>query len=88
MLDCAFVYTACGTTLYDPVQHCTIKSQENINQFAFCDCAYAYINRMQTTYLRYRKRFHRIFLYTSKRKFHCPLVPGLASIVALIMRRC
>ena len=68
VLDCAFVYTCSGTALHDPLQHCTNASQENINQFVFCD--HADINRLKTTYLRYRKRLRRIFLYTSKRRFH------------------
>ena len=83
MLDCAFVYTSCGTTLHDPVQHCTIASQENINQFVFCECAYAYGNTMQTTYLRYRKRLRKIFLYTSKHRFHRPLC--LAWLLLLLL---
>ena len=83
MLDCAFVYTSCGTTLHDPVQHCTIESQKNINQFVFCECAYSYANRMQTTYLRYQKRLRKIFLYTSKCRFHRPLC--LAWLLLLLL---
>ena len=70
VLDCAFVYTCSGTALHDPLQHCTNASQKDINQFVFCE--HADINRLKTTYLRYRKSLRRIFLYTSKRRFHRP----------------
>ena len=74
-----------GTALHDPMQHCTIASQKNINQFVFC----AYANRMQTTYLCYRKRLRRIFLYICfKRLISSSFMPGLASIVTPIMWRC
>ena len=78
-----------GTALHDPMQHCTIASQKNINQFVFCACAYAYANRMQTTYLCYRKRLRRICLYICfKRLISSSFMPGLASIVTPIMWRC
>ena len=58
------------------MQHCTIASQENTNHFVFCECAHAYVNRM-------RKRLRRSFLYTSKRRFHCPLC--LAWLLLLLL---
>ena len=47
-------------------------------------CEYAYINRLKTTYVRYRKRLHTHFLYISKRRFHRPSCLALLLLLLLL----
>ena len=72
------VYTA----LNDPTQYSINANQKNVNRLVCRE--YAYINRLKTTYVRYRKRLHTLFLYISKRRFHRPSFLALLLLLLLL----
>ena len=78
----AFVQTCYGTALHNPTQYFLDANQENLNRLVCRE--YAYINRLKTTYVRYRKRLHTLFLYTSKRRFHRPSCLALLLLLLLL----